>query len=281
MLVLGPLVASAALLFGAPAARNVAIRATVHAEFPFANVELDAEQKQAIQAAMEAQEKMRQEEAMAAEAAAWRSLEEALPPAGERAPPVLTLYRDTNGWCPFCERVWLQLLAKGIPFREELIDLRDKPDWYKEMVPTTLVPAVKYDSDSVVTWESVDVMRQIEERFPDHQALLPPSGTDARERVESLMERCADVLGAGVRMSYPNASATDAERLAGREAFEAQLDALDAAVGEAGGPFLAGSDFSLADCMYIPMMERWAVQVRAGARDAEARARVHRTSRGR
>ena len=33
-------------------------------------------------------------------------------------PPALTLYRDTNGWCPFCERVWLSLLAKGVPFDE-------------------------------------------------------------------------------------------------------------------------------------------------------------------
>jgi hypothetical protein len=26
--------------------------------------------------------------------------------------PVLTLYRDNNGWCPFCERVWVALLYK-------------------------------------------------------------------------------------------------------------------------------------------------------------------------
>ena len=30
----------------------------------------------------------------------------------ERA-PALTLYRDTNGWCPFCERVWVALEAKA------------------------------------------------------------------------------------------------------------------------------------------------------------------------
>ena len=29
--------------------------------------------------------------------------------------PVLTLYRDTNGWCPFCERGWIGLEKKGIP----------------------------------------------------------------------------------------------------------------------------------------------------------------------
>ena len=59
----------------------------------------------------------------------------------ERA-PALTLYRDTNGWCPFCERVWVALEKKGIPYDEVLINLQDKPDWYKEIVPTTLVPAI-------------------------------------------------------------------------------------------------------------------------------------------
>ena len=36
-----------------------------------------------------------------------------LPPNTE--PPVL-LYRDTNSWCPFCERVWFALEEKEIPF---------------------------------------------------------------------------------------------------------------------------------------------------------------------
>ena len=40
--------------------------------------------------------------------------------------PVLTLYRDTNGWCPFCERVWIGLEKKGIPYDEKLINLQDK-----------------------------------------------------------------------------------------------------------------------------------------------------------
>lgn len=40
-------------------------------------------------------------------------------------PPVL-LYRDTNSWCPFCERVWFALEEKEIPFETEFIDLSNK-----------------------------------------------------------------------------------------------------------------------------------------------------------
>lgn len=70
----------------------------------------------------------------------WTRLAHRLPTSPATASsPMVTLYRDTNGWCPFCERVWLQLQAKGIPYEEVLINLQDKPQWYKDMVPTTLV----------------------------------------------------------------------------------------------------------------------------------------------
>eukprot|EP01083_Nonionella_stella_P259198 885253_1 len=76
--------------------------------------------------------------------------------------PVLTLYRDTNGWCPFCERVWLVIRAKNLPHRERLISLFAKPDWYKEIVPTTQVPAVLFHDPASadepnarkIVWES-------------------------------------------------------------------------------------------------------------------------------
>ena len=93
-------------------------------------------------AALQAEEAAADAAAVEEAAGEWRALESMLPTHASTE-PALTLYRDTNGWCPFCERVWLQLLVKGVPFREELIDLRDKPAWYLELVPTALVPAIK------------------------------------------------------------------------------------------------------------------------------------------
>ena len=31
--------------------------------------------------------------------------------------PEVTLYRDTAGWCPYCEKVWLLLEEKQIPYK--------------------------------------------------------------------------------------------------------------------------------------------------------------------
>lgn len=38
--------------------------------------------------------------------------------------------RDTNGWCPYCERVWIALEEKGLKYDTLLIDLYNKPDWW-------------------------------------------------------------------------------------------------------------------------------------------------------
>jgi len=31
--------------------------------------------------------------------------------------PELLLFRDNSSWCPYCERVWLQLEEKQVPYR--------------------------------------------------------------------------------------------------------------------------------------------------------------------
>ena len=132
---------------------------------PVATELFSAEALEAMRAELEVQAAARRAEARVELDAEWDALAASLP-VDEPSSPVLTLYRDTNGWCPFCERVWLQLLIKGIPFNEELIDLRDKPEWYKEMVPTTLVPA------ELVLHAS----------FEMEQAQLPPRGASSHQR---------------------------------------------------------------------------------------------------
>lgn len=52
--------------------------------------------------------------------------------------------------------MWLALEEKNIPYDTVLINLQDKPEWFRKMVPTQLVPAVKINGELV--YESYDIM---------------------------------------------------------------------------------------------------------------------------
>jgi len=174
----------------------------------------------------------------------------------EQSGPKLTLYRDTNGWCPFCERVWLGLREKGIPFDEVLINLYDKPQWYKDMVPTTMVPAIKFAGSGEVVWESDAILRRLDEAFPEVGPMLfrePGQMADAKLLIDRFMN-------ASMGISYSVGNRTEAEIDAKRVTLVQAIDDLDGRL-RAGGPFLLGAELSAADCMAVPMLERYGVQM--------------------
>lgn len=171
--------------------------------------------------------------------------------------PVL-LYRDTNAWCPFCERVWLALEEKNIPYDTVLINLQDKPEWFKNMVPTQLVPAVKINGELV--YESYDIMMELEKQFPDPPLL--PSSSEQRQEVEEVCKLASDVSSAGYKYL---ASVMKKEEEPGAEqkaedAFLLQLDNLEGVMSKHAGPYLVGN-FGLADVVHCSAMERFAANM--------------------
>ncbi|MCF2147979.1 glutathione S-transferase family protein [Desmonostoc muscorum LEGE 12446] len=171
-------------------------------------------------------------------------------------PPVL-LYRDTNSWCPFCERVWFALEEKEIPFTTEFIDLSNIPQWYRDLVPTSLVPGAKIEGKLV--YESKDILLALEERF-NSPPLLPEDPQEnaiARQWIED-----AETNGfRQIAYKFLRETPTDAEELANfQAAFEAQLDELEQALGKYSGPYFVSS-FSLVDIMYSPHLDRLAANL--------------------
>jgi glutathione S-transferase len=187
----------------------------------------------------------------------WDDLASHLPKDGANEKPVLTLYRDKNGWCPFCERLLLSLKRKQIPHEDVLIDLYNKPQWYKDMIPTALVPAMKIHDSGDIIYESLDMMKYLDEHFPETEALLQPEGV-----VSAALERNDAVMSAGFRFVYGsrNASLSEAEKSEYRTKFMEAMNELDASL-SAGGPFLAGSRMTGADICLIPMLERYRYQL--------------------
>ena len=176
-----------------------------------------------------------------------------LPP--DTKPPVL-LYRDTNSWCPFCERVWFALEEKEIPFETEFIDLSNKPKWYTDLVPTTLVPAAKIEGKLV--YESKNILLALEEQFG--QTLLPEDPEEnaiARQLVED-----AETNGfRDVVYKFLRQPPEDPNELASLQVqFEAKLDELEQLLGKYPGSYFV-STFSLVDIMYSPHLDRLAANL--------------------
>ena len=64
-------------------------------------------------------------------------------------------------------QVWLALEEKGIPYDTMFINLRKKPDWFKDVVPTNKVPAVSINGQMV--WES-DAILEVSVAIAPQQA---------------------------------------------------------------------------------------------------------------
>jgi glutathione S-transferase len=177
-----------------------------------------------------------------------------LPPNTE--PPVL-LYRDTNSWCPFCERVWFAIEEKEIPFATEFIDLSNKPKWYTDLVPTTLVPAAKIEDNLI--YESKDILLALEARFP--QPALLPENPDENAVARQLIEEAETNGFRDIAYKFLRETPNDADELAELQAaFTAKLDEFEQALAKYPGPFFV-STFSLVDIMYSPHLDRLAANL--------------------
>jgi glutathione S-transferase len=78
----------------------------------------------------------------------------------------VTLYRDHHAWCPYCQKVWLWLEEKQIPYRIKKVTMfcyGEKESWYKRIVPSGMLPALELDG-RVIT-ESDDILLALEQVF--------------------------------------------------------------------------------------------------------------------
>jgi len=182
--------------------------------------------------------------------------------------------------------------VKNLPYQERLISLSNKPDWYKEMVPTTQVPAVLFHTDidsngpapidmdtdtntnrepnsRKLVWESLDIMMALDEMFPDTPQLV--LDTDEYKKAS---EMNTSLNTAGFKFVYASSGGSESESESEsseklilqeleekKQAFLDALDELDRAIAESGGPFRLGTDFTGVDAEIIPSLERWRYQL--------------------
>ena len=90
------------------------------------------------------------------------------------------LFRDHAAWCPYCQKVWMLLEEKRIPYTVEKINMRcygDKPPSFLAKVPAGLLPVLELDGRVIA--ESARIMELLEQEFPA-RPMMPAPGTDER-----------------------------------------------------------------------------------------------------
>ncbi|KAL0555526.1 hypothetical protein IC582_009474 [Cucumis melo] len=151
--------------------------------------------------------------------------------------------------------------AQGLQHKIKLVplDLRNRPDWYKEKVyPTNKVPSLEHNGK--VIGESLDLLKYIDSNF-EGPSLLP----DVRKQIVGSFCRRASLLDPAKRefaeelLSYSETfNGAIINSFKGDTAKEAcaQFDYLENALGKFDGPFLLG-EISQVDIAYIPFVERF------------------------
>merc|ERR1711892_568409 len=138
----------------------------------------------------------------------------------------VTLFRDHHAWCPYCQKVWLWLEEKKVPYKIRKVTMfcyGEKESWYKRICPSGMLPAIELDNNIIT--ESDDILWALETEFgPLHKSLQDPSRSKEEENhAKANFERVAKIV--------------------------------DNVLEEKPGPFFL-ADFSVADTVFIPYVER-------------------------
>lgn len=140
--------------------------------------------------------------------------------------------------------MWITRNCKGLQEKIKLvpIDLKNRPDWYKEKVyPANKVPALEHNNQ--VIGESLDLIKYIDSNF-EGPSLFPddPSKKEFAEELFAYIDTFNKTVYSSLKGEGEAGPAFDY--------VESALSKFD------DGPFLLGQ-FSLVDIAYAPFIERF------------------------
>jgi len=163
----------------------------------------------------------------------------------------VTLYRDHHAWCPYCQKVWLWLEEKRIPYRIQKVTMfcyGEKEHWYKKIVPSGMLPAV--DLDGEIITESDSILAKLERAFgPLHAKMEEPKVKKLRHLERVLFAAWCKWL------CYP--SRNENEELRRKQEFVEVAQIFDNMLNNYSsiGPYFL-EEFSTADVVFVPYVER-------------------------
>jgi glutathione S-transferase len=161
----------------------------------------------------------------------------------------VTLYRDNHAWCPYCQKIWLWLEEKQIPYRIEKVTMfcyGEKESWYKQKVRSGMLPAIELDG-RIIT-ESDDILLALERVF----GTLAQGMTDSSVLPLRQLERLLFRAWCGW-LCRPANSAREEQH--NREQFVNVVAMVEHALGSTPGAYFL-EQFGTADVIFTPYVER-------------------------
>ena len=161
----------------------------------------------------------------------------------------VTLYRDHHAWCPYCQKIWLWLEEKQIPYRIEKVTMfcyGEKESWYKRKVPSGMLPAIELDG-RIIT-ESDDILIALERVYGPLGLGMENPVVIPMRRLERLLFRawCS-------WLCYPASSARVEQH--NRNQFISVVAQVEKALASTPGPYFL-DEFGTADVIFTPYVER-------------------------
>lgn len=141
----------------------------------------------------------------------WTDLERRLPTSvtnigpeapfnAEQAKGRVVLFRDSNAWCPFSERIWLALEVKNADYITCLVD----DDYRQPPLAKGSLPRIKWrDGTTMDGSDPVAMLERIEQEWP-HEPLFFPKVSVSVDVVRDSFQRWEGILP---RFTLPSATA--------------------------------------------------------------------------
>ncbi len=166
----------------------------------------------------------------------------------------VTLFRDHHAWCPYCQKVWLWLEEKRIPYRIRKVTMfcyGEKEAWFRQLVPSGMLPALAIDGRLIT--ESDRILEALEAAFGSLGPGMADPAVLPLRQLERVLFRawCQWLCSPGLRPQQEASAQAAFQRIAA--GFEQALD-------QHSGPFLL-DELSTADLVFVPYVERMAASL--------------------
>jgi glutathione S-transferase len=167
----------------------------------------------------------------------------------------VTLYRDHHAWCPYCQKVWLWLEFRRVPYRIAKVTMRcygPKEPWFTAKVPSGMLPALELDGRMIT--ESDRILEALERQFGAVGVGMGDQRVRRLRELERLLFRAWCNW-----LCQPNLKERQEQQ--GREQFQQVARQMEQALVAGGGRWLdpeapSGKHPGTADLVFIPYVER-------------------------